>query len=189
MANLKVSVTAPLIERATARDSRHCMIAEAILAARPHFRSVIVDLATIRWSNPRTGKRYVCLTPERAGAELVNFDRGEPIEPFDLSLRVIQVTAMVRNTETRAEARADGRNQPHAKRPSEVRRVKGRVSDPVIVGGKPLVTGHLSNRPPSVVAGGMDALPGLEETPPSDSSNVVRSGQRYRQYGRRLLVQ
>jgi hypothetical protein len=189
MADLKIAVTAPLIERATGRDSRHCMIAEAILAARPDFRNVMVDLATIRWSNPRTGKRYICLTPERAGAELVRFDAGEPIEPFELNLKVIQVTPMARTTETRAEARAAGRTQARKTRAGRgSRTITGRVTDPLIVGGKPLPTGHLSNRPPARPAG-MDELPGMEEAPEPDASNVVRSGRRYRQYGRRLLVQ
>ncbi len=68
------------------------MIAEALTTAHPHFTFVLVDLATIRWSNPKTGKRYVCLTPEVAARELVRFDQGEPITPFSFGLKPIQVT-------------------------------------------------------------------------------------------------
>ena len=182
MTTLKVSVTGPLIERATARDSRHCMIAEAIQAARPHFKHVIVDLATIRWSNPRTGKRYVCLTPEKAAAELVRFDRGEPIEPFDLNLTPIQVTDMVRTERTQ---NADGEVVTKRRKPSRTRRLsvdeRGRA---VIKGGTPITTGHLSN----VAAPDRSATASAAPVPPGDASNAVKSGRRFRQYGRRLLA-
>jgi hypothetical protein len=163
-ATLKVSVTAPLIERATQRDSRHCMIAEAITAARPTFRNVIVDLATIRWTNPRTGKRYIALTPEAAAMALVAFDQGKQVDPFDLALTPIQSTPSTRSKETSAEARAAGRKYPRREAPSRTRKLttdsKGR---PKIEGGDPLPTGHLSN--------------------------VALSGRRYRAYGLRQLAE
>lgn len=173
---LQVNVTEPLIERATARDSRHCMIAEAILSANPQLRNVMVDLATIRWSNPKTGKRYIALTPEIAGARLVEFDQGREITPFEFRVEAIQITPMKRATETRAEARADGRE--HARATQDRGRKKVAVSghgDVVIHGGTPLPTGHLSNRGD------------LAPTPPDTASNATRSARRYRQYGRRLL--
>ncbi len=168
MTTLKVSITTPLIERATERDSRHCMIAEAILAARPDFRQVIVDLATIRWTNPRTKKRYIALTPERAAVALVAFDQGQEIEPFDLSLDPIQTTPVEsKKRESVAEAQAAGRTIATRKtislnaQGSRVMKVdaEGR---PKIEGGAVLPTGHLSNR--------------------------ALSGRRYRSYGRRLLA-
>jgi hypothetical protein len=184
MKTIRVNVTAPLIERATQRDSQHCMIAEAITAAHPTFRSVMVDLATIRWSNPKTRKRYIALTPELAGARLVDFDHGDAVEPFEFRLEAIQVTDMVRVKETKAEARADGRTAPKRVRPSRKRTIIGSATDPTIIGGTPLVTGHLSNQPPGTSraedAAGFAA-------PDGDASNVVRSSRRYRQYGRRLL--
>jgi hypothetical protein len=163
-ATLKVSVTAPLIERATQRDSRHCMIAEAITAARPNFRNVIVDLATIRWTNPRTGKRYVALTPEPAAVALVAFDQGREVKAFDLALRPIQVTNIKRTTETRAEARTAGRKSPAQNQKRAPRKISiDAKGQPTIEGGKPLPTGHLSN--------------------------VALSGRRYRAYGLRQLAE
>ncbi len=165
--SLKVSVTAPLIERATQRDSRHCMIAEAILAARPDFRRVIVDLATIRWTNPRTGKRYVALTPELAAVALVKFDQGQEVEPFELALTPIQSTPVPINkaTESRAEARAAGRAKPRVTtsqaRGPRVMKIDGQGRS-TIEGGAPLRGGHLSN--------------------------VTLSGRRYRAYGLRQLA-
>jgi hypothetical protein len=163
MTTLKVTVTAPLIERATQRDSRHCMIAEAILAARPDFRHVMVDLATIRWTNPRTAKRYVALTPEKAAVALVAFDQGHEVEPFDLSLTPIQSTPTVKQTETKAEARDAGRLFPSREQARGKRKVKvDGNGQPTIEGGAPLPMGELSN--------------------------VALSGRRYRAYGRRILA-
>jgi hypothetical protein len=133
---LRVHVTEALIDRATERDSRHCMIAEAIQLARPHFRGVMVDLQTIRWSNPRTRKRYICLTPENAARALVAFDQGDAIDPFSVSLRPIQVTDSIR-------ALPSEEGKPRRKRPSRHRELQpdGRT----VHGGQPLPTGHLSN--------------------------------------------
>lgn len=165
---LKVSITAPLIERATQRDSRHCMIAEAITAARPDFRNVQVDLATIRWTNPRTGKRYIALTPEKAAVALVEFDQGREVEPFDLSLVPIQSTPTVKSksAETRAEAREAGRLFPRQK-----------------------TTQDRGRRKVSVDAEGRAQIDGGQPLPTGALSNVARSGRRYRQYGRRILAQ
>ena len=66
----KVKITRELIERATQRDSRHCMIAEAIKAANPRYLNISVDLQTIRYTDPRTRKRYTCLTSPIAGHPL-----------------------------------------------------------------------------------------------------------------------
>ena len=90
MASMKVNVTPELVERAVQRDSHHCMIAEAIKAQNPHFKNIVVDLQTIRWTNPRTGKRYICLTPEVAGTALVAFDQAEDIQPFSFYLRPLK---------------------------------------------------------------------------------------------------
>jgi len=188
---LHVVVTTPLIERATQRDSRHCMIAEAILASRPDLRNVMVDLATIRWTNPKTGKRYIALTPEVAGAELVNFDQGRPIEPFEFNIEAIQVTDVKKPVQA-----PDGEVERYANGKPKVsgagrggRRLTVSGGRPTVNGGVPLPMGHL--------AGGANARrPGAEAhvrepvipvEAPEGSSNVVRSGRRFRQYGRRLL--
>jgi hypothetical protein len=172
MATMRVTITPELVERAVQRDSRHCMIAEAIKEQNPHFERVLVDLQTIRWTNPRTGKRYICLTPEVAGALLVDFDQGREIEPFAFSLRTTQITP------TRAEAKRTGGHGP--------KQIDGQM---VIHGGKPTRTGHLRGGS-SVAEANVAAKRERQKQaiiPPEGASNVVRSTPRYRQYGRRLL--
>jgi hypothetical protein len=173
MPSIRVTITPELVERGVQEDSRHCMIAEAIKEQNPHFERVLVDLQTIRWSNPRTGKRYICLTPEVAGSLLVDFDQGREIEPFAFSLRPTQVTPNKKGTRPKT---AHGRKQ-----------IDGQL---VIHGGVPTQMGHLGGSSSLKAANRLAKKREREEqagTPPEGASNVVRSKSRYRQYGLRLL--
>lgn len=88
-----VQVTQEIIDKAQRRDSSHCMIADAVAAAVPNARYISVDLATIRFTDPNAGVRYVYLTPRSAQAALLAFDQGEPTEPFGLRLQGAHVLA------------------------------------------------------------------------------------------------
>ncbi len=170
MADMKVTVTPELVERAVQRDSRHCMIAEAIKEQNPHFERILVDLQTIRWTNPRTGKRHICLTPEVAGAALVAFDQGSTIDPFAFRLRATQITP------TRASGKPRGRKKLDDRQLT-------------ITGGQPLRAGHLGGTSDVQKANDIARRESKREQtePAAEASNVVRSSGRYRQYGRRLL--
>lgn len=89
---LKIKVTEEQIAAAMKRDSRHCMIAEAIKVAHPDARSVSVDLATIRFTDPGKQIRCTYLTPRIAQVCLVNFDQGRAPEPFSFVLRGAHIT-------------------------------------------------------------------------------------------------
>lgn len=140
---LRVSVEQHHIDDSAQRDSRRCMIASALKEQHPHFQKIIVDLATIRWTNPRTKRRYVCLTPERAALALVEFDQGRKVDPFSFGMNYVQVTPTRAATE---DAGADQLVIAGTERPKRVRRGRKRLrGDGVIVGGEPVPTGHLSN--------------------------------------------
>jgi hypothetical protein len=86
-----IRVTDEIITQATARDSSHCMIAEAVKASIPGVARVSVDLQTIRFT--KDGKRYTFLTPRRGQEVLIDFDQGRrPEAAFDLRIRQPQVT-------------------------------------------------------------------------------------------------
>lgn len=87
-----VSVTSEMIQAAIPKDSAHCMIADAVLAAVPDAKKISVDLQTIRFTDPKKKVRYTYLTPRCAQVALVNFDQGRLVEPFDFKLRGGQVT-------------------------------------------------------------------------------------------------
>lgn len=170
MATKKVTVTRELIERATQRDSRHCMVAEAIKSAYPRLTNISVDLQTIRYTDPRMKKRYTCLTPPLAGNAIVEFDQGRTVEPFKLSLIPVHVTA------ARVAGKKTGRGGSHKPRVHATDR--GQI---VVEGGPSLPRGHLGGNADVKSA---DRNGQLETTA---EGNVLLSSGRYRQYGLRQL--
>src|SRR5215471_8576990 len=80
--HLRIKVTSEHIDTAIPLDSGHCMIADAVKADLPYARSVQVDIATIRFTDPQAGKRYLYLTPPSVQAALLSFDAGLKPEPF-----------------------------------------------------------------------------------------------------------
>jgi len=84
-------VTAEMIELALPRDSSHCMIAEGLKASLPHARAVAVDLAAIRYTDSRNGRRYIYLTPAPAQIALLSFDQGHKPEPFKVKGHAAQI--------------------------------------------------------------------------------------------------
>jgi len=172
MSSTRVTITPELLERGVKKDSRHCVIAEAIKEQNPHFKNILVDLQTIRWTNPRTGKRYICLTPEVASSLLVAFDQGHEIEPVAFALRPTQITASA------TVARRTGGHGAKA--------IDGQL---VLHGGKPTRVGHLRGSS-SVAQAARNARADRQREaagPAEGASNVARSAARYRQYGLRLL--
>lgn len=90
--NVRIVVTDEVITQSLARDSRHCMIAEALKVSRPDARNISVDLSTIRFTDQGRGLRFTYLTPRIAQVQLVNFDQGRKPEPFSFLLRGAHVT-------------------------------------------------------------------------------------------------
>lgn len=76
-----VDLTPEVIAAGIKRDSSHCMIAESIRASYPAARAIGVDLATIRFTDPPKGLRYIYITPRALQVHLVRFDQGMTIPP------------------------------------------------------------------------------------------------------------
>lgn len=92
--SVRLEITQEIIADAVARDSSHCLWAEAVRVAYPEAQRVSVDIQTIRFSDPRKGLRYTYLTPRVAQVSLVQFDQGVLPEPHSVLLRRGQVTRM-----------------------------------------------------------------------------------------------
>jgi hypothetical protein len=88
----KITVPEEIIALSTKKDSGTCMIAESIRRQIPEARSILVDLATIRYSDLEKGFRYTYLTPRKAQLALIDFDQGRVPEPFEFTLYGGQVT-------------------------------------------------------------------------------------------------
>lgn len=84
---LDIVVTAERIADAIPKDSSHCMISEAVKDSLPTAKNISTDLATIRFTDPSVGRRYIYLTPPTAQRALLRFDQGLPVEPFHFRLK------------------------------------------------------------------------------------------------------
>jgi len=179
MSTYKVAVTEAEIERGVRRDSRHCMISEAIKREHPGWLRIETDLATVRWTDPRTEKRYICLTPDGARDALVLFDQGASIQPFAISLRPIQITPV--RTRVRTPDGKIVRKQSHGRAS-----IKNHQGVATIVGGKPLPKGHLSG---GVQSTEKAARQTEKRNPPRPSAknNVQLSSGKFRRYGLKQL--
>jgi hypothetical protein len=89
-----VTISADAIAAVTVgRIAAERIIAEAIRAARPDVRHVAVDLGTIRWTDPKSGRRVTFDTPATVRDALLGFARGDVPEPFRFILgRAARVT-------------------------------------------------------------------------------------------------
>ena len=92
--HVTIHVTREIIDVAIRRDSKNCMIAETINATFPNAHNVVVDAATIRWSDHDKGLRYTFTTPLIARDAILKFDLGKDIEPFSFTLRRAWVTGI-----------------------------------------------------------------------------------------------
>ena len=87
-------VTQDDIDAAIPSDSSHCVIADTIARAIGKHR-VHVDLQTITFTDPEKRQRLTFLTPEVCQDHLLAFDQGEPVAPFQFTLRrPIQIRKM-----------------------------------------------------------------------------------------------
>ena len=135
---IALEVTQEIITNAIRSDSSHCVIADALQAAVPDARRVSVDLATIRFSDPISRKRYVYLTPAAAQAVLVNFDQGINPEPFTLLLnKPVQIVKQgrMRTAEDIAKRDAEHPKMPKG-RNAKVVKVDPTKGTPTVIGGR-----------------------------------------------------
>jgi hypothetical protein len=78
-----VSVGTEAIAAATTgRIDGERIIAAAVRAVRPEVRNIAVDLGTIRWTDPKTGRRVTFATPVVVRAALLAFADGAVPAPF-----------------------------------------------------------------------------------------------------------
>ena len=89
-----VTISAEAIAAATVgRIDGERVIAEAIHAARPDVCNVALDIATIRWTDPKTSRRVTFATPVVVRDALLVLAGGAVPEPFRFILgRVARVT-------------------------------------------------------------------------------------------------
>lgn len=97
---IKVQVTKDIINISCVANSGHCMISDSVKEAAPWAKNVASDLQTIRLTDPRKGLRYVYLTPRLAQVGLIEFDKGNEINPFSFTLRGAHITTSWKKVKT-----------------------------------------------------------------------------------------
>lgn len=121
-----VNISEQRIADSVRRDSRHCMIAEALKEVIPEMVRITVDMASIRFTDPKTRLHYIYATPDIAAIALVDFDRGIQPSPFSFNLhRALHVTR------TRGpDLRSDERKGHQAQRRRELREARKHTRAP-----------------------------------------------------------
>ncbi len=84
-----IMVTEEDIGKAIPKSSTSCMIADGVKHSLPNVKAVNVDLATIRFTDKKTGNRYTYSTPSSVQEALVQFDAGQKPKPFQFRLRTL----------------------------------------------------------------------------------------------------
>jgi hypothetical protein len=82
----RIRVTKKDIADSVPKNSERCMIAQALLREIPDAKYISVDVATVRYSDLKTGRRHVYLTPPIAQRALLQFDKGKPVDSFRFTL-------------------------------------------------------------------------------------------------------
>lgn len=141
---ITIEVTAELIEMALKANSNHCMIADAIKAAIPDAQKVSVDLQTIRWSDQKTGRRQVFLTPLKCQQKLLMFDQGVEVYPWSFRLRTPVQVVPIRKGILFSVENPEGIG-PERINPGPKKLKKWGKSDLVVTGGQAPPTAVLSN--------------------------------------------
>ena len=143
-AALRVIITQQRIEASARCHSNKCMIAESIKDAARAVGWLIgrvrVDLATMRFTDIKAGKRYVWLTPQHARAALILFDSGQKPREFGFVLRRCDAAQVIDSEQRRNEPAQVARRAAEVKittRNSNKHR-RTRLQSVTIIGGKPL---------------------------------------------------
>lgn len=121
---LNVRIAPEAYERAVKSKSGGCLIADQIKDQYPHLSKVTVDMATIRVSDRKDGKRYTYLTPSSAQHLLLSFDQGWP-NPID---EVVLKRAVVVTPITRARYGNNSKEERAAARAAKIAELEAKVA-------------------------------------------------------------
>lgn len=108
--SFSLNVTKNVIENAEKKNSKHCMIADAL--RNRGASSVLVTAEGIRFNHD--GMRYTYPMPVKCAVKLINFDNGKKVEPFTMVLN--GNTGFCRPVETREASAKPKKSSAPAKR-------------------------------------------------------------------------
>lgn len=79
---LRLEVTQEVIDCAEACNAARCLIALAVRNKMPDATRFLADIHSIRWTDPKSGMRYMFKTPSIVADSIESFDNGRHVDPF-----------------------------------------------------------------------------------------------------------
>ena len=150
--SLTVQITEENWERAIASNSGGCLIADALKAQYPEYTGVTVDMATIRFSDRKSGQRFTYLTPQSGQHLLLSLDQGWASKMISeiILKRAVKIDRIIRSPKEKA-AKEARRLERKAELEAKVeagegltppeKRALARVSNPKPIPERPTVRG------------------------------------------------
>ena len=111
-----INVTQEAIDQAVLKDSRHCMIAEAIRLRGASSVNVTAEGASFNFE----GTRYYYPMPAAVAAKLIRFDEGKKVSPFSVVLN--GNTGMIRPVAKKAHLSSDTPRPRRKRGPNKVKK-------------------------------------------------------------------
>lgn len=135
--SITIEVTQEDIDKATPKNSGHCIYANSLMRKYSWAKRVSVDLATIRVSHPDKGLRYIWPTPRIGQIPLLDFDQGIPVKPFSFRLgRAAQIMKMSNNAEAQKNRKRHAACLALAGDTKKRLQPEGKRAIPTVIGGK-----------------------------------------------------
>jgi hypothetical protein len=135
--HFRANVTKDIVDRGIARNSNHCMIAEAVKEAYPRLSRIAVDIQTIRATDQKKGERYVWLTPRSTQRAIIDFDQGKKPQPFTFGLtngQTLRVRKYPEATKKKMRKYYHDEIKPKKQAEAKIRR-RGGTNVPNVIGG------------------------------------------------------
>lgn len=163
-----VSVTQQDIDTAIPKNSRHCMISDALKRCwlKKFKRKAVAvdsDLQSIRVTDKEKGFRYIYLTPPIGQNALLDFDAGDHkrLKPFHFQLKGGQIIPTKTRYQPNTEKRKAQAKKDEARRRAVSQFKKARLRVAIGSGGSPIITRVGGEAPPAAILGGKQREFGL----------------------------
>lgn len=143
---LKLTIPQDQYERSVQSNSGGCLVADAIKRQFPEMTNVVVDMATIRFSDRKRGVRYTYLTPEEAQHVLLAYDQGwtNPFNEVTIK-RAVVITPIVRAKKGPSSIAATTKRRATRKKELEAKVAKGQP----LTAGEKRALGRVSKAKPA----------------------------------------
>ena len=111
MKELDIQITEENYQRAITAHSGACLVADAIKEKYPQFSGIRVNVASVRVTDQKAGRRYIYLTPPSVSDTLLFFDQGWPEKTLPKRLRIRDLVRVTQLTRSASAVKSDAKNR------------------------------------------------------------------------------